>query len=140
MAGQLYFFFPTDFYYPKPPSVNTDNANNLSVPSHHVPKSVDHQQPKTLVHSEVQSDKFEKQPSFSPVRCAGSFHAKLRVKNLQQRRSWHMGSSPFLIDTNHRRAFQEATFKVSPKNSTYVFFLHGLFFTFPPKILFFKPK
>ena len=25
----------------------------------------------------------------------------------------------------------------SPKNSTYVFFLHGLFLTFPPKILFF---
>ena len=111
MAGQLYFFFPTDFYYPKPPSVSAENANNLPVPSLHIPKSVDPQQPKTLVHREVQYEKVEKQPPFSPVRCAGSSHAKGRVKNLQQRRSWQMGGSPFLIGTNQRRAFQETTSK-----------------------------
>ena len=73
MAGQLYFFFPTDFYYPKPPSFT---ANKMSVPSIHIPKTV-----------EQQYENVEKQPSFwrplsfSPGRGAGSTsHAKGRVK------------------------------------------------------------
>ncbi|KAF3626899.1 hypothetical protein FXO38_29007 [Capsicum annuum] len=35
MAGLQYYFFPTDFYYPRPPKINGDMNNNNNISTTH---------------------------------------------------------------------------------------------------------
>ncbi|KAM3280705.1 hypothetical protein P3S67_027725 [Capsicum chacoense] len=35
MAGLQYYFFPTDFYYPRPPKINGDMNNNNKISTTH---------------------------------------------------------------------------------------------------------
>ncbi|KAJ9695463.1 hypothetical protein PVL29_010774 [Vitis rotundifolia] len=109
MAGQLYLFFPTDFYYPKPPSGNGENTNNPSFPSLQTPKTVLHQQPKALVHKNTQGEKLEKEPSSSIEHRVSSSHAegRPRVYNRKevQGKSAELPAETFLDWNSRTRAF-----------------------------------
>ena len=68
MAGLQYYFFPTDFFYPRPSSTNGDNTSNpvLHVQTQKQADAENIEKCKIVVHNDVQgSNKLYYQPSTS---------------------------------------------------------------------------
>lgn len=109
IAGQLYLFFPTDFYYPKPPSLHAENASDPSPPSLvHTPKRFHPRQQQPLVLRDSQEEKLEKQPSFSIDHYLRISYTQGRLKACDRREVHGKSAEPltvaFLDQSSRRRA------------------------------------